>query len=182
VYTLVVGFVFYGGVDRETLIETTYEGMVITAAITFIVAVAALYALLIRRVQVHLLIGDVLTAMTGSTVVLLLAIVIAMLLVGTFLETIAAITIFVPILHPIIVQMGIDPIHFGIVLTIALMIGLLTPPLGLVLFILERITDVTLEQIFRSILPFYVPLVLVLLLVVIFPEISLWLPRTAGLL
>ena len=86
-----------------------------------------------------------------------------MLFVGCFIDTIAAITILVPILLPIVLKLGIDPVHFGLIMTLNLMIGLLHPPLGMVLFVLSRVAKLSVERTTMAILPWLVPLLLALL-------------------
>ena len=100
-----------------------------------------------------------------------------MLFVGCFLEPTAAITILVPILVPICQQLGIDLVHFGLVMVLNLMIGLLHPPMGMVLFVLARVAKLSVERTTLAILPWLVPLLGSLLLITYVPIISLWLPR-----
>ena len=100
-----------------------------------------------------------------------------MLFVGCFLEPTAAITILVPILLPIVRQLGIDPVHFGLVMVLNLMIGLLHPPMGLVLFVLARVAKLSVERTTMAILPWLVPLLVSLVIVTYIPQISLWLPN-----
>ena len=102
------------------------------------------------------------------------------LFVGCFIDTIAAITILVPILLPIVLTLGIDPIHFGLIITLNLMIGLLHPPLGMVLFVLARVAKLSVERTTVAILPWLVPLLLALAAITYIPELTLWLPRTMG--
>jgi TRAP-type C4-dicarboxylate transport system permease large subunit len=92
------------------------------------------------------------------------------------METIAAITILVPVLLPVAVGAGVDPVHFGVIMVLNLMIGLLTPPVGMVLYVLSRVSHISFEKCMRGTLPFLVPLVAALLLVTFVPQISLWLP------
>jgi TRAP-type C4-dicarboxylate transport system permease large subunit len=100
-----------------------------------------------------------------------------MLFVGCFLEPTAAITILVPILLPIVRELGIDPVHFGLIMVLNLMIGLLHPPMGLVLFVLARVAKLSIERTTMAILPWLLPLLVSLALVTYVPAISLWLPR-----
>jgi TRAP-type C4-dicarboxylate transport system permease large subunit len=101
-----------------------------------------------------------------------------MLFVGCFLDTIAAITILVPILMPIVLKMGVDPIHFGLIMTLNLMVGLLHPPLGMVLFVLARVANLSVERTTVAILPWLVPLLLSLAAITYIPEITVWLPNS----
>jgi len=91
-------------------------------------------------------------------------------------KTIAAITILVPVLVPIALKLGIDPVHFGLVLVLNLMIGLLTPPMGMVLFVLQKVARLTFDQTVRAVLPWLAPLLVTLALITYVPQIVLWLP------
>jgi TRAP-type C4-dicarboxylate transport system permease large subunit len=105
-----------------------------------------------------------------------------LLVIGCFLDTIAAITIIVPILLPIAIRLGVDPVHFGLIITLNLMIGLLHPPLGMVLFVLSRVAKLSVERTTMAILPWLVPLFLALIVITFFPAVSLWLPTRFGLI
>jgi TRAP-type C4-dicarboxylate transport system permease large subunit len=100
-----------------------------------------------------------------------------MLFVGCFLEPTAAILILVPVLLPVVQQLGIDPVHFGLVMVLNLMIGLLHPPMGMVLFVLARIANLSIEKTTMAIVPWLIPLLFSLLLITYVPQISLWLPQ-----
>src|SRR6266700_2609612 len=110
------------------------------------------------------------------------AIIIGGMTFGWFLEPIASISILVPVLMPIILKVGIHPVHFGVVMTLNLMIGLLHPPLGMVLFVLSRIAKLSIERTTMAILPWLLPLLMSLLAITLIPELTLWLPRTMGML
>ena len=99
-----------------------------------------------------------------------------LLAVGCFMETVAAITILVPVMLPIAVTLGIDPVHFGVIMVLNLMLGLLTPPVGMVLYVLARVAKIPFEQCVVGTAPFLIPLVVVLLLVTFIPGITMWLP------
>lgn len=180
-YTLFVGSVFYGGFSFSGLRDTFEDGMTQTASLTFIIAAATLYGFLIRRAQLPDILAEALTSLSSDPLVLLLLITAVLFIVGLMIETIAAITILTPVFLPIIEQTTIDPIHFGIVMIMTLMIGLLTPPFGVVLFVLQSVTGVPFEQIARSMVPFYLPLVLTVLVIILIPDLVLWLPRAMGL-
>ena len=113
---------------------------------------------------------------TDNKTLLLLFITLILFVVGCFMETIAAITILTPVLLPIAVSLGIDPVHFGVVMVLNLMIGLLTPPVGMVLYVLSRVSKVPFEECAKATIPFLVPLVIVLMLVTFIPQLSMWLP------
>ncbi|CQR52717.1 MULTISPECIES: TRAP transporter large permease [Haloferax] len=180
-YTLIIGTVFYDGLSREELVASFDEGMTHTATLTFIVAAASLYGFLIRRAQLPEILAQAITGVSTDPLVLMLLIAGVLFIVGLMLETIAAITILTPVFLPIVEQTAISPIHFGVVMIVTLMIGLLTPPFGVILFVLNAVTGVSLERITRHMVPFYLPLLFTLLSIIVFPELVLWLPRAIGL-
>jgi TRAP-type C4-dicarboxylate transport system permease large subunit len=100
-----------------------------------------------------------------------------LLLVGCFMETLAAMIILVPVLLPVVKAVGIDPVHFGLVMVLNLIIGTLTPPIGIVLFVVARVAKLRFEEVTKATAPFLIPLITVLILITIFPELVLWLPR-----
>jgi TRAP-type C4-dicarboxylate transport system permease large subunit len=120
------------------------------------------------------------TNFSTDPTMILLALTILFLVVGTFMDTIAAMTVLVPIILPLLSVANIDPLHFGIVMLVALLLGLLTPPFGIILFVLEKVTDATLEEVIRGVLPYYIPILIVLILVVFYPETVTFVPRQLG--
>src|SRR6185369_6340125 len=114
---------------------------------------------------------------TQSPWVFLLLVNLLLLFVGCFREPTAAILIAIPVLMPAVTQLGIDPIHFGLIVVLTLMIGALHPPMGMVLFVLARVAKMSLERTTMAILPWLVPLLGSLILITYIPSISLWLPR-----
>jgi len=112
----------------------------------------------------------------SSPLMFLLIVNLFLLLVGCFIDPTPALFILVPIFMPMVKQFGIDPIHFGVVMVFNLMIGLVTPPVGTVLYTLNRVTGLSLERISIAMLPWYIPLVVTLVIVVLFPGLSTWLP------
>ena len=134
----------------------------------------------IQRVTEYM--TEALLALTNNRYVILLLINVLLLVIGCFLEPVASISILVPVLMPVIVKVGIDPVHFGVVMTLNLMIGLLHPPLGMVLFVLSRIAKLSIERTTMAILPWLIPLLLSLIAITMIPELTLWLPRAAGMI
>jgi TRAP-type C4-dicarboxylate transport system permease large subunit len=112
-----------------------------------------------------------------SQTYLLLIITALYLIVGLFMEPIAALILLVPILLPAVKILQIDLVHFGVITVLALCLGLLTPPVGLVLYAIARIADLQVDEMIKGVLPFLIPLFLVLLAIVIFPDLTLFLPR-----
>jgi len=171
VYTILLGMFVYNELTLRGLFEELQYGMVETFSLTFIVGVASLYGLVALQLRLPILMAESITSFTGNPTVVILLLVGLLLVVGTFMETIAAITILVPIFMPILGSTGIDPLHFGIVMILTLMLGLLTPPFGVILFVLEKVTDASLEEVMKAMLPYYVPILVVLLITIFVPEI-----------
>jgi tripartite ATP-independent transporter DctM subunit len=173
---------FYRELDWTELGRIVVRTVLATGALFFIVAATALLGFVVTRsgamIEVALWLGQEITSPT----VLLLLIVVLYLAVGLFMEPIAAMLLLVPILLPGVKLLGIDLVHFGIVTVLALCIGLLTPPVGLVLYTVARIADIRADVLAVAILPFLLPIVIVLLAVVVVPDLALGLPRLlAGL-
>jgi TRAP-type C4-dicarboxylate transport system permease large subunit len=108
---------------------------------------------------------------------ILLMINVFLLIVGCFMEGLAALIILVPVFLPIIQSVGVDPVHFGVVMVLNLMIGTLTPPVGIVLFVVARVANLPFEVVTRTTAPFLIPLIAVLILITLFPPLVLWLPN-----
>jgi tripartite ATP-independent transporter DctM subunit len=149
----------------RVFVETARE----TAMIGFIIACATLYGWVLMRSGLTLKITEGLSSLTTNPILLLLIINVFLLLLGCFLDGGVAILIFGAILLPVIEKLGIDPVHFGVVMVLNLMLGLLTPPFGLVLFVLSDVAHVKFETIVKATLTFLIPLFVVLILITIFP-------------
>lgn len=175
-YALFLGTVVYRTLTPRALVRVTMDTLETTAAILLIVAGAAIFAWILTATQSAQAFASLVLGITQNRELVLLLIMALVLVIGCFMETIAAITILVPVLLPVATAVGIDPVHLGIILVLNLMLGLLTPPVGMVLFVLSRVSGVPFEQCVRATLPFLVPLLIVLALLVQFPQLSLWLP------
>ena len=176
VYALFLGVVVYRSLSWKHLIRVSMDTIETSAAILMIVSAATIFAWILTANQVATMLGDSLLGITENKNILLLIIMVMVLLIGLFMETIAAITILVPVLMPIAVTVGIDPVHLGIIVILNLMLGLLTPPIGMVLYVLSEVSGVKFEQCVKATMPFLIPLVIVLLMITFIPEIALWLP------
>ena len=182
VWAMVVGKFYYGGIDLESYYSIVRETVVDTASIIIILGFANLYAFWLTLSGIPDILGDWILGISPNVTVTLLVLTMMLLVLGTFMETMAILLIMTPVLVPLFPVLGIDPIHFGIIMIVTLMYGLVTPPFGIILFVLERVTDVDLFDAMKSVAPYYVPLGVVLLCIVLFPELSLYLPRLFGLL
>ena len=176
VYSMFLGLVVYRTLNFKRILRVSMDTLDITASIMMIVAASAIFAWILTANQVAQMFANELLGFTDNKTALLLIIMLIVLVVGCFMETIAAITILTPVLLPVAVTLGVDPVHFGIILILNLMIGLLTPPVGLVLYVLSKVADVPFERCVIATLPFLIPLVVVLLLLTFIPELSMWLP------
>lgn len=176
VYALVLGGVIYRSLTWRRLLKVSMETIETTAVILLIVAGASIFAWILTSNQVTQHVVTLLGPFADNPIATLIIINLVLILVGCFMETIAAITILVPVLLPVAVTAGVDPVHFGVIMVLNLMIGLLTPPVGMVLYVLSRVSGISFEKCMRGTLPFLVPLVIALLLVTFIPAISLWLP------
>jgi len=176
VYALVLGGVVYRSLTWRRLLKVSMETIETTAVILLIVAGASIFAWILTSNQVTQHVVTLLGPFADNPIATLIIINLVLILVGCFMETIAAITILVPVLLPVAITAGIDPVHFGVIMVLNLMIGLLTPPVGMVLYVLSRVSGISFEKCMRGTLPFLVPLVIALLLVTFIPAISLWLP------
>lgn len=179
-YMLFLGFV-YRTLTLKKLHEVLIQTCATTGMIMLIVAAAGLFGWVISREQGPQAAADMLLRMTDNPYVFLLLVNLFLLVVGMLLEPTAALLICVPVLLPAAAQFQIDPLHLGIVMILNLVIGLITPPVGLVLYVLGSVTGVSLSVVMRGTLPFLVPLFATLLVVTFIPEVSLWLPRLLGL-
>jgi len=181
IWSLFLGLVRYRTMTIRAVAKATFDTIETTASVLFIVTAASIFAWLLTVTQAAQILSDAILGFTQNKWVFLLLANLLILFVGCFIDTIAAITILVPILLPIVLKLGIDPVHFGLVMVLNLMIGLLHPPLGMVLFVLARVAKLSVERTTMAILPWLVPLMLALIAITYIPELTLWLPRTMGL-
>jgi tripartite ATP-independent transporter DctM subunit len=175
VYAVILGF-FYKELTWKTLVRSISETAVATGVLVFIMAAAVPvgWAIAVNNVPANF--AGWLLSVTTEPWVALLMINVLLLAVGCVMETTAILLIAVPTLLPLILQLGIDPVQFGLIIIINLLIGATTPPFGVLLFIVQDIARVSFGEIVRAMLPFYIPLLIALLLVTYWPSLSLWLP------
>lgn len=181
IWSLFLGLVRYRSMTLRTLTKATFDTIETTASVLFIVTAASIFAWLLTVSQTAQILSDLILGFTQNKWVFLVLVNLLLLFIGCFLDTIAAITIVVPILLPIALKLGVDPIHFGLIMTLNLMIGLLHPPLGMVLFVLSRVAKLSVERTTMAILPWLIPLFAALFAITFIPELTLWLPRQMGM-
>ncbi len=170
----------YRSLPLRKLYAVLLRTVATTGSIMLIVSAAHLFGWVIAREQGPQRVAEALLRLTQNPYVFLLLVNLALLLVGMLLEPVAALLITVPVLLPVAIEFGIDPLHLGVVMVLNLVIGLLTPPVGLVLYVLSSVTGVPFPQVVRGTLPFLIPLAVTLLLVTYVPALSLWVPRVFG--
>ena len=175
-WALFLGFIWYRTLNWRMLIKISMETIETTAIVLFIVASASIFAWVLTTTQITEAIAQWVLSISDNPLVFLLLANIFLLFVGCFMETIAAITILVPVFMPIIAKLGIDPVHFGLVMILNLMIGLLTPPVGMVLFVLQKVAKISFEATVKAVLPWLWPLLATLALITYVPQLVLWLP------
>lgn len=177
IWAMVLGLAWYRTLTWKMFVKVCLDTVETTSTVLFIVAAASIFGWMLTATGVTAAIGEWVLGFTKEPWMFLLLANLLMLFVGCFLEPTAAITILVPILAPICQKLGIDLVHFGLVMVLNLMIGLLHPPMGMVLFVLARVAKLSVERTTMAILPWLVPLLVSLAILTYVPAISLWLPK-----
>jgi TRAP-type C4-dicarboxylate transport system permease large subunit len=180
VWAMVLGLAWYRTLSWKRFVKVCLDTVETTATVMFIVAAASIFGWMLTATGVTAALAQWVLAFTQQPWLFLLLANVLMLFVGCFLEPTAAITILVPLLLPIARQLGVDPVHFGLVMVLNLMIGLLHPPMGMVLFVLARVAKLSVERTTVAILPWLVPLLLSLAILTYIPAVGLWLPKVMG--
>ncbi len=181
VYGLFVGLFIYRELRVAQLKAIFVNTAVSTAIILFIIGTSSAFSWVITSRRVPQMVAEGMLTLSSSPVVILLLINLLLLFIGTFMETVASIIILVPVLLPVLQTIGVDPLHFGIVIVVNLAIGMVTPPLGVCLFVSCGIAKISLEDISRAALPFILVMVLDILLLSYLPFLSTALPCLMGL-
>jgi tripartite ATP-independent transporter DctM subunit len=177
-YSMVIGLFIYRSLSFRAIIGALRGTVEATANILYVVATAALFAWVLTLDQVPMKVSELLLGLSDNPLMLLFLVNILLLLVGMVLESIAAILIIAPIVAPALATAGVDPLQLGIVFVLNLMIGLLTPPVGMSLYMITIITKMPIARVIAGVMPFFIPLLLSLLVVTAVPAISTWLPET----
>ena len=181
VYGFLTGFFIYRELKIENLESILVKTVVSTAVIMFIIATASVFRWILASEQVPQAIASQILSLTENPIMILALINILLLLLGTFLETTAAIIITAPVFLPVVTQIGIDPLHFGIIMVVNLAVGMATPPLGMCLFVGCGIAGVSLERITMAVLPFILIMIVDIAIITYIPAISTLLPMLAGM-
>lgn len=177
IYALVVSVVIYREIGMAQMRRILIDTAVTTGVVMLLIGLSSAMAWTMTFADMPFMIQQALKAVADNPLLVLLFINITLLVVGTFMDLTPAMLIFTPIFLPVALEMGVDPVHFGVMMTLNLCVGICTPPVGSALFIGASIADVPVSQVLRPLLPFYGAFVSVLALVTLIPEISLFLPR-----
>ena len=180
IYSLIIGLFVHKELNFKQMLEVTKRSCETTATILVVIGCATGFSKVLTLGRIPTTVATLLTTMTDSKVLILLLINLLLLLVGCFMETVCAIMILAPILFPVVTALGVDPIHFGIIMVTNLAIGFITPPLGVNLFVASRVGETTLDVVIRGIVPFLVLMIATLMLITYVPAISMFLPNLLG--
>ena len=176
VYAFLLTFFVYRDIPLSRMgiiLRKTFRTL---AIVLFLIAAASAFGYLMTVLQVPSMITNALLSLSGSKIFVLLTINVLLLLLGTIMDMAPLILIMTPILLPVATNIGMDPVHFGVMLVFNLSVGLITSPVGSVLFVGCAIGNISIERMSRSIIPFYIPMIMVLLLITFIPSLVLWLP------
>jgi tripartite ATP-independent transporter DctM subunit len=175
-YAIFLACIFYRELSFTGLVETMVDSMRDVAKILFILACGSFYGWLLIRVRIPYTLTDYIITVTTHPLGVLVIINFFFLMVGCFLSTVVSITIFTPLIMPLIKQVGIDPIYFGVIMAFNLTLGNITPPFGMVLYVLAGVTRTSFPQVVKAILPFLCALIVVLILVILIQPLSTYIP------
>jgi len=181
IYGLIVGLFVYRELKFADLYHIFAASALTSATIMIIVGAATIFGRVLTIERIPVMMADAITHWVSSPLAILLLINGFLLIIGTFMETLAAIIILTPILLPVAMAAGVDPVHFGIIMIANLAIGMVTPPVGVNLFVASRVGETPLEQVVRAALPFLAVMLLVLVAITYIPALSLTLPAIFGL-
>lgn len=181
-YSLGLSWLVYGDIGLRDLLPVLVRSVETTAIVLFLIAASVAMAWVLAYRNIPAEAAEFLLGISDNPVVLLLIINLTLLLVGAFLDMTPAVLIFTPIFLPVATEIGMSPLHFGIMIVLNLCIGLCTPPVGNVLFLSCAVANTTIARMLRPLLPMYAAMIAALLLVTYVPAISEWLPRSLGLI
>jgi tripartite ATP-independent transporter DctM subunit len=176
-YCIFIAFFVYKAITLRQFFQILKETALDTAVLLFIIGGSALYSWVLARYQVTDTISSYLSENISSTIVLLILVNLFILLIGCFIDSVPALFLLTPILVPLVVKFGVDPIHFGVIMIFNLMLGLITPPIGTVLFTIQKVTNISFSSLVKEVAPFYVPLFIVLGIITYFPSVVMLLPN-----
>ncbi len=176
-YTFILGRFFYKSLSGKALVKSTLDSAVGTAVVMLMVGVSMVMSWLLASTGSAKMLADAIISVSDNPYMLMLLFNVLLLVLGTFLDITPGLLIFTPIFLPVAMKLGISPVHFGIIITFNLCIGIATPPVGSTLFVAARVAKVSLGQLTKPLLPMFALEIIALFLVTYFPALSLWLPE-----
>lgn len=179
-YAVILGGVIYRDLNGRDLFHAFRRTLMFSAVILLIIAVSSFYGWILVRMGIPQALAGQVASIDMPTIVLLLCFALFFLLIGCFMSVIESILIFTPIVVPAALSAGLDPVHFGIVMVITLSVGVITPPFGTVLFLMVGITRLRYGQVVKAVLPFLLPILATILLLIAVPGLATWLPSVMG--
>lgn len=181
VYALVLSFI-YRSIKVRDLYRIFLESTRTTAIVMFLIGVSSIMGWVMSFAKIPQMVAEAMFSISENPIILVLLILLMLLVIGCFMDPTPAVLIFVPIFLPIVASFDMDPVHFGLMMCFALSIGTITPPVGPVLFVGAKVANLRIEDVIKQLMPFFLALLVVLLLVAFIPQLSLWLPTAIGLL
>ena len=176
-YGLVVGVFLYKGLNKSNIGQCLVDSTNTSATIILLMAMASIFGNILTLEDIPATIAEAILGLSKNPIIILLFINILLLIVGMFMEALAAIVILTPILLPIVTQLGVDPVHFGVIMVVNLAIGFITPPVGVNLFVSSGVANLKLENIAKAVLPMLGLMIVLLLVITYIPSVVLWLPQ-----
>lgn len=180
IYTLILGFM-YKELKVKELPQVFLKAVTTTSIVMLLIATSIAMSWVMSFEEIPQTVTEALLGMSDNKIIILLMINFILLFVGVFMDMTPAVLIFTPIFLPIVMELGIDPVHFGIIMILNLSIGLCTPPVGTVLFVGVGVAKTTITKVIKPLLPLFIAMIVALILITYFPQISLWLPELFGL-
>ncbi|UQG64159.1 TRAP transporter large permease [Marinobacter sp. M2C] len=175
-YSFLIGFVIYREIKLNSLVDILKQSAVTSAIVLSIIGAAGLYGRILQRLRVPDIVSQFAISAIDSPLLFIILANLLLLFAGMFIEAAAAILIFVPILLPIAISFGFDPVHFGIIMVVNLAMGMFTPPVGLNLFVASQIANISIARLTWAVLPFVGIVLINLLIISLLPFLSTWLP------
>lgn len=176
-YALIVGIFIYKEIKWKDLYQVFYQTSLMSAIILIVISCAGLFGWVLTLENIPQLVADWFINLSSNPIVFLLLINVMLFFVGMFFDSGAAIIILAPILTPIAIQLGIDPVHFGLIMIVNLAMGMVTPPVGVNLFVASQIANIKLERMFKYLVPYVLILIFDILVLSYIPQLSLWIPN-----
>lgn len=180
-YSLIVGVFVYKGLKWRDIVDSLKNTVVLSGVVFFLIGTANILGWLVTYTGFTKMLGNTMMSITSSTILQLLMVNVLFLIVGMFLDIGPAVVILAPIVTPIMLEMGFDPLHFAIIMMVNVNIGNATPPMGMTLMVASQIAEIPYEKAIKEVLPFIAAEITALLMISYIPELTIWIPRLLGL-